>query len=173
MPYSLAPCFSRDVSQWGKPCFSNTKADHHDFMKGVDVNREDKLSNHFNSSMDVYNQYVRQYLALKQLGGFKNVLVTPYEDMVLTPELVLERFAKVAGWPIPQNGFQVLGDSSKEEEAGHGRDLALQKLRARPWLQEYKYALPMLCNGLDKEQIRQFKEGSYTSSPRPYAQDCK
>ena len=123
--------------------------------------------------MDLYNQYIRQYLDLEQMGGFKNVIVTPYEDVVLTPEVILERFANATGWPLPKRGFVVPGQSAKGE-ASHGRKEALQKLRSRHFLSQFKdHELRMICEGLDKKLIERFSEGTHSPTPRPYTQDCE
>jgi len=176
-PYSLTPCVSRSMTDWAQPCFSNTKPLHHDTSPGVDIYVEDAESNHFNSTMDVYNQYLHQYLDLERLGGFKNVIWSPYEDLVIAPELTFQLIADKLGWPLPTKDIQVYGDSADSQASGRnvGRDYALEKQRSRPWLRTGSDELPMLCQGIDKEQIGCFSEGSYSadaSYPYPYTRDC-
>mmetsp|Transcript_75085 Transcript_75085/g.199328 ORF Transcript_75085/g.199328 Transcript_75085/m.199328 type:complete len:331 (-) Transcript_75085:126-1118(-) len=173
LPYSLQPCFSRAVDSWSTPCFANTKPDFHDITPGVEINVQYPASNVFASSMDVYNQYVQQYLELEADNKFRNVIIVLVEDLVLSPKTVVSNIAHLLGANLPTDSVQVLGESAKGE-MGHGRAEALRKLQSRSFLGELGAPMiPRLCEGIRREPISRFSEGTYTEHPRPYAQDCE
>jgi len=165
--YFLEPCFGRDVTLWNTQCIADNE------NVGGKNAFPDSSSHVFKSSMQVYNDYIRQYMDLKDHGGFRNVVVVPYEDLVLTPNNVVSNIADKLNVRVPEGGATILQNSAKGEGIAHGREAVLKKITQRSYLKEIPSdMMPIVCKAIDKKQIASLTEGTYTEHPRSYMDSC-
>mmetsp|Transcript_147097 Transcript_147097/g.256693 ORF Transcript_147097/g.256693 Transcript_147097/m.256693 type:complete len:575 (+) Transcript_147097:37-1761(+) len=206
-PYSLMPC-TQDISMehrmkvalWGggekryadmaKPCIGYVgdtmhnrgpwyNKSIHDGPHIVDVpDLERYRALNFSSTMDVYNQYLLQYRELKEMGRFKDVLIIPYEDLLLDPDVVMQRIAMATGQDLQREEIAMISAPAKDHGAAVGRERALTKLKNREWLNEFHNdpdGLYALCKHLNRYLIKDMVEGSFLqdqSAKVPYTRDC-
>jgi hypothetical protein len=171
-PYSLKPCFNKAWNELDEPCWSNTSPLCHDVVEGCKPWEHVKDSIEFDSSVAVYNSYIEEYLELKKDKRIGDVILVPYEDLVYTPDVELTKIANAMGWDIPGE-FRILGSKAK---ADHSRDRqqALNHLKARSWLDDAgKKNVLTICGLLNVTALSGIKEGTHTTSPQPYYQDCE
>mmetsp|Transcript_130798 Transcript_130798/g.240592 ORF Transcript_130798/g.240592 Transcript_130798/m.240592 type:complete len:412 (+) Transcript_130798:92-1327(+) len=169
-PYSLAPCFERSFAEASSPCFANTSPDWHDVVKGCDVNVHSQDSIDFNSSSDVWNTYVKQYLDMKGSQEVGPVLMVSFEELVLDPRVVFRQLAELMGWPMPEH-FSILDSAAYQSTSS--RDEVVQRLSSRSHLSEVTSSeLEVLCSGLEKSLLAQLYENPHASANVTYEFDC-
>jgi hypothetical protein len=126
----------------------------------------------FDSSVEVYNSYLRQYRSLQKDPRFPHVHLVPYERLVYNPEAELRSIAEQMGWQIPKT-ISALASESKNHTGRHckNRKQALKYLNSRSWLEHTDAnVLTSMCNLLDQQAV----EGLYESPGNaiPYSFDC-
>lgn len=169
--YSLAPCFERPWKEMQKPCWSNTSPLCHDSVPSCRPDMKSSESLEFSSSVDVYNRYMEEYLALQQDNRIGAIILLAYEDLVLTPDVELARIATAMGWELPER-YSILEAEAKGDRS-RNRDEALAHLDSREWLENVGHDnLRSLCGLLNATAVQGFAEGSHTSEPVPYLHDC-
>jgi len=172
-PYNMDRCFSgRPWSKYDRPCFGTVKLlDPGDaFMPGLSTRTW------FNSSMDVYNRYLQQYLDLEADKSFKKVLIVNYEDLVLDPEEVMRAFAEAAGVEPPRS-TTIVDLPAKNHGHPVGREYALIKIKHRTYMEMFEgnsRVIKKVCSGFALHLVKNRIEGSYRdlAEQRPYAADC-
>lgn len=188
-PYSLMACTDKTYAEMGKPCIGYVNDTDH--TRGPWYNETvhrashiydvpDKARYHaeqFNATMQVYNDYVNQYKELKKLSAFKDVLIIPYEDLVLHPDKIMHEVAQVIGQDAPAQ-IQVATTSAKDHGESVDRNQALAKLKGRDWLKEFHNdpdGLFALCKYLNRSLVKDIVEGFYLDNRSlqvPYTYDC-
>merc|ERR1719433_303725 len=92
--YDMGSCVLRPydhMNQSCEPTLSACKAGHPELHRPVK----------FKSTVDVYNQYARQYRQIVADGRFRNAHIFTYEDVVYNTEEVVRALAKLLGKPVP------------------------------------------------------------------------
>jgi len=79
----------------------------------------------FRGAMDIYNHYMRQYSNISYHSGLITQIV-PYEDLVYSPEMVMQAVATRFGWPM-HNDVTIIESPSKDHGDPVGRSEALAK----------------------------------------------
>lgn len=161
-PYDIKMCMSRPWALMDHRCVGYLKCLHgaHNDAPGCSME--------FNSTMEVYNSYVEQYMDLQATGHFKEVMVVLYEDLVSSPEKVMQRFGNATGQVTPMP-VKLLELPAKRHGQPVGREAALIKIKEEPWLESISEdELRLLCAGIDWEQLERLKEhfvvGAHVSS---------
>lgn len=168
--YNLDPCTGlRSMADYDKPC-------HNVGMEWYGLGHHKELPvTRFASTMDIYNRYMRMYGAIQREGPYTAVLVT-YEDLVYSPGDVVNRVAEVVGWP-QLDSVAIIDAPAKQHGDPSGRERALEKLRAREWLQEIpsEEAKRAMCKGLDASALEGLVDNSYSSEEpsKSYVADCE
>eukprot|EP00971_Amphidinium_carterae_P080256 1588013-Amphidinium_carterae.1 len=93
-PYDLAPCVRRNASLYTHHCSAQLHL-RRDGEEGHDFEKYPPLD--FNSTMEIYNQYLAFYQQLLREGEFKSAQIIQYEQMVLSPRSVLQRISEAFG----------------------------------------------------------------------------
>jgi hypothetical protein len=105
-----------------------------------------------------WNEWARDYQHMKDFG-FSDAVVIRYEDLVLDTEGQLQRIAHVLNLPAPSIVRQVHGPAKTHGNA-NGRAVAIQKLKNKPYLQQYTFLeKTAVCDRLDKGLLRDFDYG--------------
>lgn len=130
----------------------------------------------FRSTVDVYNQYVRQYQQIAADGKFMSAHIFSYEDVVSSTEKVILVLAKLFGKPVPD--VIDLRDQSAKGKYGIGRMQARYKIENRLYLNGVSTAQQaILCQGLDYNLADMIVEGSYFAKGDPkrktHSYDCR
>jgi hypothetical protein len=171
-PYSLKPCYNREWNELDEPCWSNTSPLCHDVVEGCKPWMHVPESIEFDSSVDVYNRYLEEYLELKADKRIGDVILVPYEDLVYTPDVELSKIARAMGWEIPGE-FRILGSKAKTDHS-RDRQQALDHLKGRKWLEDAgEKNVLTICGLLNVTALSGISEGTHTTSPQPYSQDCE
>lgn len=173
-PYSLRRCLGPWRPLGGKfsRCWANTGPayfEHTDQPLPYNANR----SVWFKHGVDVYNKYLQQYNALLQDKRIGKVLLVPYEDLVMKPEVELNRVASAMGWPLPKSGLSFVQAKAKNFGLCKDRKLAIESLLDRTHLDfQAPYVVKSLCRLLDLGAMKGLYEGTHTREPVPYREDC-
>merc|ERR1719265_608338 len=122
-PYDLNPCLRHPLNI---SCEAYVSVD------------EDLWQDHlhpvaFDSTVDIYNRYMREYKQLADDQRFKQVLFVPYEDMVENPDQVLRHLEDHLQLPA-RTEYRYLDIPSKDHGRPSGRTEALRKLSTRDYL---------------------------------------
>jgi len=167
-PWDLEDCVNRPWKMMNKPCHARLYASRPNRHQGM--GGDDLVSLNFSSTMDVYNRYLNTYTRLKNDGKLKAMAIVAYEDLVLSPSIIVHRVASLMGWQAPRS-VRLAFHTSKD--GGSSRNEAIHKLKERLHLKEAHEGLPLLCRSLNVLQIKHLKEGTYTDSPRSFVADCE
>jgi hypothetical protein len=171
-PYSLEPCFDRSWSEMTESCFANTSPEWHDIVEGCDKNVKTDKSIEFDSSVDVYNRYLELYLQLQKDSRIGDVILIPFEDLVITPGAELTRIAEAMGWDVPEQ-IQIFEAEAKTHGSSKNREEALDHLDSREWLDGVEEdTLQSICALLNVTALEGFSEGTNSVEPLPYLYDC-
>jgi len=139
-------------------------------VKGCDVNVHSQDSIDFNSSSDVWNTYVKQYLDMKGSQEVGPVLMVSFEELVLDPRVVFRQLAELMGWPMPEH-FSILDSAAYQSTSS--RDEVVQRLSSRSHLSEVTSSeLQVLCSGLDNSLLDQLYENPHSAADVTYKFDC-
>lgn len=183
-PYDLKYCMERPWTEMSSPCNATTFARLSTNCWQSDREEVEpslaQQSIRFNSTMSVYNEYVRLYLGLQQDQRFKAFKIVTYEEMLYDPRKVVRDLAPVLGTNLKLLDIDIPAESLKGKDTGaHGRQKALEIYHERQWLRDIgSDALRSLCGTLDKDLISNMTEGSgfhdgvMVSNPVPYTRDC-
>mmetsp|Transcript_63375 Transcript_63375/g.151248 ORF Transcript_63375/g.151248 Transcript_63375/m.151248 type:complete len:373 (-) Transcript_63375:80-1198(-) len=175
-PYDLNMCVNRPLEKLAKPCLADLGArpiGYRGWLASKFYRRQELKR--FNSSMDVYNEYVRQYKKMAREKHFKSFTLIHYEDMVFTPDKIVADLAKALGMPAPQT-IQLVDAPAKKVGAPVGREDALEKLTSRSYMEDMgQLGLKTLCPLVDRKQIRGMVEGKYlpVDEQTSYLSDCE
>ena len=123
----------------------------------------------YNSTMELYHQYLRQLKELREAGWFKAVIPVYYEDLLLSPKETLTEIAK---------HFEGLEEVKKADleavmrepakYAAEGLDEEMAKLANKTYLQEFSTAdIKTMCNGLDRTLVEHYQARQVS-----YWEDC-
>eukprot|EP00747_Dinoflagellata_sp_TGD_P093118 gnl/TRDRNA2_/TRDRNA2_165649_c0_seq3.p1 gnl/TRDRNA2_/TRDRNA2_165649_c0~~gnl/TRDRNA2_/TRDRNA2_165649_c0_seq3.p1 ORF type:complete len:302 (-),score=16.34 gnl/TRDRNA2_/TRDRNA2_165649_c0_seq3:6-911(-) len=172
-PYFTKYCMNRPWESMAEPCNIKVRA-----RRGQ---TDDAIGSFvsFNSTMSVYNEYLRLYRTLERDGEFKRMLIFTFEDLVMNPAEVIRQIARAADVAEPAE-IRLIEQSAKDhvtnrKEWKNGRNEAIDKLRSRSYLKQItKEGLRVLCSGMDRELWEGFAEGSLgaPSERVPYTADC-
>lgn len=174
-PYELGSCANRHYEAMAKPCHAPLRARKSGQI--ANLHRADDLL-HFKSTMDVYNQYMKQYRTMKENGRFKELLLITYEDLVYSPEEQLKRIAGAFGVEVPEVAVLMETEAKKHGQAV-GREAAIEKLKNRAYLDAVeKTDLEAICRGIDTDVLQGYVEGTYLKSEDEslrvdYTYDCR
>eukprot|EP00747_Dinoflagellata_sp_TGD_P093119 gnl/TRDRNA2_/TRDRNA2_165649_c0_seq4.p1 gnl/TRDRNA2_/TRDRNA2_165649_c0~~gnl/TRDRNA2_/TRDRNA2_165649_c0_seq4.p1 ORF type:complete len:281 (-),score=15.78 gnl/TRDRNA2_/TRDRNA2_165649_c0_seq4:48-890(-) len=169
-PYFTKYCMNRPWESMAEPCNIKVRA-----RRGQ---TDDAIGSFvsFNSTMSVYNEYLRLYRTLERDGKFKHMLIVSYEDLVLHPAQVIQQVARAFDIADPgENHISIIEEGAKSHGLSLGRNEALVKLRNRSYMREItQEGLRMLCGGMDRDLWEGFEEGSLGAPNErvPYTGDC-
>jgi len=178
-PWDLRQCVDRPWGKMADTCearITATLPEEHEGLAKVD-----SPTMRFLSTMGVYNQYIKLYKTLKSDGRFRDVLIVPYEDLVLTPKAVLYQVAQALDWEPSWDTTLPQGHEGGMKGAhGLSRWDAVMRIQSRDFVDEADGGLPLLCKHLNLTLIRGLKEGTYVdnnpdldaSMVREYDFDC-
>eukprot|EP00928_Gymnodinium_smaydae_P096120 TRINITY_DN8424_c0_g1_i7.p1 TRINITY_DN8424_c0_g1~~TRINITY_DN8424_c0_g1_i7.p1 ORF type:complete len:331 (+),score=58.52 TRINITY_DN8424_c0_g1_i7:74-1066(+) len=114
-----------------------------------------KFNRTMSSLVEVWNQWNAAYSASSEFG-FPELLIVRYEDMVLTPEPVLQRVADYLDLPLPATAL-VPEDAAKSHGDPNGRAAAMEKIRQRTFLSGYQDGdVEGICSRLDERVLMRF-----------------
>mmetsp|Transcript_17595 Transcript_17595/g.31782 ORF Transcript_17595/g.31782 Transcript_17595/m.31782 type:complete len:353 (-) Transcript_17595:9-1067(-) len=174
-PYDMKLCVARDLDKLNTPCSADLSArpiGYRGWLKSVGFRRTNFKS--FNTTMDVYNEYVRQYKSMARERLFKSFSLVLYEDMVFSPDRVVQELAMALGVPEPPH-IQLVDAPAKKAGKPVGREVALDKLLSRKYMEDMGLVgLKTLCPSLDLSLVEGMVEGSYLplDEQTPYSSDC-
>merc|ERR1712217_97008 len=99
--------------------------------------------------MDLYNQYMRQYVKLLEEKRFKRIMLVKYENIVTQTLDVLHELAKHFDLPFPEKPDLVENSASG---GGQGQQKAMHKINERTYRGLLNHSeLQSLCKGRDSE----------------------
>eukprot|EP00403_Amphidinium_massartii_P010027 CAMPEP_0178410246 /NCGR_PEP_ID=MMETSP0689_2-20121128/20879_1 /TAXON_ID=160604 /ORGANISM="Amphidinium massartii, Strain CS-259" /LENGTH=337 /DNA_ID=CAMNT_0020031413 /DNA_START=70 /DNA_END=1083 /DNA_ORIENTATION=+ len=168
-PYELETCVTKHIL---KPCAARMSA--MEDRAVISAPHQNDLIQ-FASVMDVYNKYMEEYATLHKLGGFKDVVAVTYEDMVYSPQQVLEDIVSHFDHVAQPAEFRMISTAAKSHGYAVGREDALKKLQQRTYMTEFSPQLKeKLCGLLDKDLVQGIVQGQYLESTkrRSYLSDC-
>mmetsp|Transcript_27763 Transcript_27763/g.64146 ORF Transcript_27763/g.64146 Transcript_27763/m.64146 type:complete len:313 (+) Transcript_27763:67-1005(+) len=167
-PYELQSCVRDGMDDMLKPCSAT--------VSPLDGFPNPNTLVDFSSIMDVYNKYMEQYEMLDARGGFKATVSVGYEDMVLTPDKVLQEILDVFDPVAMPDELQTISGPSKTHGHAIGREAALLKLENRSYLTELSVGMhSKLCGLLNTTLLDGVVEGKFLPAEKqaPYTADCE
>lgn len=178
-PYNLEPCTAKLYDRWKFYCSARIAASV-DLCKPrspFGLSTDDTRPVGFQNTIEVYNAYVRQYLSLASSGWFSGVHIVTYEEILYQPEAVIEELARFLEAPMPVN-VDICSAPAKGHGNAHGRDLALQMYRQRPWLHSIGGNVRTFCSLIDMGLLENLTEGKgfvaeLGGEALPYSHDCR
>lgn len=176
-PWDLADCVDKAWKDMGNKCHAPLLASKPSDHQGLASSGGGSLD--FPTTMGVYNRYLQLYQTLKSDGRFKLVEIVPFEDLVLTPKVVLYKLAKTLRWGASWHTH--LPQVSEKGAQGLSRQQAINKILGRDFVKDAKKALPFLCPHLNRTLVSDIKEGTWVdknpevpaSATHPYTFDCR
>jgi hypothetical protein len=125
----------------------------------------------FESAIDVYNSYVRQYLDLLQRKEFKSVTLLFYEDLVLDPVAEIEKMADATGWARPLSP-QLIDQPAKWFDGGLDSNDAMEKIKQRTYFDHLTSSqLKTIQSKIDLPALVELAKTSTSLQPLLYIQD--
>mmetsp|Transcript_55001 Transcript_55001/g.128633 ORF Transcript_55001/g.128633 Transcript_55001/m.128633 type:complete len:335 (+) Transcript_55001:93-1097(+) len=174
-PYDMKQCVERNLNTMNTSCRVDLSArpiGYRGFLESVNFRQTNFKQ--FKSTMDVYNEYVRQYKHMGTEGRFKSFKMVLYEDMVFSPDKVVQELAAALEVHVPQ-AVQLVDAPAKTAGKPVGREEALEKLLSRTYMEDMgQIGLKTLCPDLDVSLMEGLVEGSYLplDEQTPYTADC-
>jgi len=167
----LSLCVHRQFAKFSKPCFAQLQ------IRANGAPAKDKPRMIFNSTMDVYNQYLTLYRRLLEDRRFKGAQIVHYEDMVLAPEGVVASLAEMLNAPVQTHSGQVAVPDkyAKPTELPLPRVRAMSKLRKRAYLQSLdRKVVHTLCSLLNTTLVSDMMESQHVPDDQmlSYTYDC-
>jgi len=110
----------------------------------------------FASIPDVWNSYTSGYLRLQKLGGYNNMKIFRYEDIVVEPKKFVKSLAGLLGVDPPSEVAVVTGPAKKHGQAVRIRE-AQMKIRQRSFISCFtSLELQAVCSRLDESLLQIF-----------------
>jgi len=163
------PCIKRSARTWDTPCTAKdvswTEDGSRNYLKTMDVD----------STMDIYNSYLRMYHNVVKDGKFKKAIFITYEDLVEAPADTVLTIANAMNWK-PYGDIAVVEGMSTDGYPAPGRPLMVEEMRGKLWLGwTPKPTRDLWCQHLDSAAFDDIAENNYHITEFPYAQygfDC-
>merc|ERR1712176_1282959 len=170
-PYNLGQCINKKTFALpgGTPCRLKRE-----MMQNQDIASEQDLREFPRGPTEVWNTYMKGYLELRDMKAAQ-VLIIPYEDIVLQYEAVIKRIFNALDLAefVPSPILSV-DDPSKTHGNASTRQLAIEKIKKRPYLGEPGLTpdfVKKYCDELDPNLMTQLsKEQTAAAS---YMDACK
>lgn len=168
-PYDMSGCVNRPYKKMNERCQSGLSA-------CPPAHPELHYQVSFNSTIDVYNHYLREYRQIVADKRFDNARIFTYEDVVQSTEEVIRDLAKLFKKPMP-NALYVANANSKDGRTNY-RMKAQAKIKNRLYLSQIdKAEQKIMCEGLDYNIADTITEGSYLRESsierKAHSYDCK
>jgi len=182
-PYFLKDCVYRDgrgpkktPAEMAKACYGNTRARR---VEGSMPDGSKPKPIRYSSVMDVYNRYLMQHMQMIEDAKFRSIIMIPYEDMVYSPQMILQNISCSLGIELPRRILLVTAPAKQ-----HGLPVTLSQARAKlenhtyiNWGRPYigKTGLQTLCPLLNASVMANLSEGNYKGDwhRKPYTWDCR
>mmetsp|Transcript_23761 Transcript_23761/g.55368 ORF Transcript_23761/g.55368 Transcript_23761/m.55368 type:complete len:317 (+) Transcript_23761:80-1030(+) len=174
-PYDLAECVKRPVTEMDSPCIADLGARPAGDRSLVDIDASDVHPILYSSVMDVYNKYLQQYSDIASDAVFAKFLQLSYEDVVYSPEAVVQLLASLLGVTAPNEVVMV--EEPAKSFSSSSREEALERLHNHTYLQDLgDVGLQTLCPLLNTTLLSNLQEGSFLSEELgrtlSYMADC-
>lgn len=168
------PCLKRNAAEYDTPCtaIDVTWKDWGNrvrkYEKGLKVD----------STVELYNMYMKMYHQIARDGKFKKAMFITYEDLVQDTADVILKISHAMGWKAKGDVLVPQGTKSGNEgPPAPGRPLMVEEMHGRKWLQWTPKAIrDQWCSLLDLPAISDLQENTFgldEFAVEHYGQDCR